>query len=64
MGDYESRMEDARQEVAIDRAIRRGEFGDCHVCGREWFVKLFDLYDDAPPVPMCSRCIKEHEARY
>ena len=32
MGDYESRMEDARIEVAIERAVRRGDMGECG-CG-------------------------------
>ena len=33
MGDYESRMEDARIESGIARAIREGRGGECEGCG-------------------------------
>jgi len=33
MGDLESRMEDARIEVAIERALRNGTWGICEICG-------------------------------
>ena len=33
MGDDESRREDARVEVMIDRALRNGTWGICVICG-------------------------------
>ena len=64
MGDDESRREDARQEVLIERAIREGRIANCHHCGNQEWVEWVDIYDYSEPVPLCRDCAKEHEARY
>lgn len=65
MGDDESRREDARQEIAIDRAIRDGRIAYCHICGEQDWIDWIEVYKyPAEPVPLCKKCAKEHEARY
>jgi len=64
MGDDESRRDDARQEAAIDKAIRDGRIAYCHHCGDQDWVEWVDVYDDEEPVPLCRDCKKAHEAKY
>lgn len=64
MGDDESRREDARQEVLIEKAIRAGKIAYCHRCGDQDWVEWIEVYADAEPVALCRDCAKEHEARY
>jgi hypothetical protein len=65
VGDDESRREDARQEVLIDRAIRDGKIMYCHHCGDQDWIEWVEVYAyPAEPVPLCRGCAKEYEARY
>jgi hypothetical protein len=62
MGDMESRRDDARIEVWLEKARRSGAVADCYICGREDRVK-YGAYDDET-VPLCRVCWKKHEAKY
>jgi hypothetical protein len=62
MGDDESRREDARIEVMIERALRNGSMATCHACGNEDWVE-YGAFDDER-IPLCRPCMKEHQARY
>ena len=65
MSDDETRREDARQEVLIDRAIRAGKIAHCYHCGDQDWVEPVEVYAyPAEPVALCRECKKEHEARY
>jgi hypothetical protein len=64
MSDDETRREDARQEVLIERAIREGKIAYCHFCGNQDWVDWVEVYDEAEPVALCRDCKKDHEARY
>ena len=61
MGDDESRREDARREVLIDKAIRSGKINYCHRCGDQDWVDYIDIYDDSEPVPLCHSCAKDYK---
>lgn len=59
MGDLESRMEDARMDAAIDRAIARGDMGECYWCG----VPTPYVYTEDEEIYqwMCKSCYKGGE---
>jgi hypothetical protein len=59
LGDYESRMEDARMEVAIKKAIIRGDMGECD-CGSITSHKGVDEVGE-PYGWLCKRCQKREE---
>lgn len=65
MSDDETKREDARQEVLIEKAIRAGKIAYCHHCGNQDWVKWIEVYDDENiMIPLCKDCAKDHEVRY
>jgi hypothetical protein len=59
MGDDESRREDTRMEAAIERAIRRGDMGECG-CGTVTSHKGVDEVGESYRW-LCQRCHKHVE---
>jgi hypothetical protein len=58
MGDYESRMEDARIEVAIERALKNGKAGFCSWCG-DFTSKEYEDSDTGEILWICKTCQKK-----